>query len=239
MGLETRENHEVDYLYEAKNLSNKILEPWKMKYIRESNDKKYDIYTYKLTLWWNKWGIKSKFESQIWKWKEWTKLTSENWTELTKNSFEKWEVVYLRVPKTEKKTEKSNETQKELKEMTYEDLKNLSDEKIKELFNLIKDENRAEKATKKDKKWMYLTISGKKIYFKDLAFLTQQSWNYNYNWLFLHVTQYDWAEIPQAMVLWIKKWNNVEWIYIWEETKNKIYRWKLANDTYWPIPAKK
>jgi hypothetical protein len=41
------------------------------------------------------------------------------------------------------------------------------------------------------------------------------------------------------MVLWIKKWNNVEWIYIWEETKNKIYRWKLANDTYWPIPAKK
>ena len=73
MGLETRENHEVDYLYEAKNLSNKILEPWKMKYIRESNDKKYDIYTYKLTLWWNKWGIKSKFESQIWKWKEWTR----------------------------------------------------------------------------------------------------------------------------------------------------------------------
>ena len=36
--------------------------------------------------------------------------------------------------------------------MTYEDLKNLPDEKIKELFNLIKDENRTEKATKKDKK---------------------------------------------------------------------------------------
>lgn len=235
MGIEARENHEVDYFYEAKNLSNKILEPWKMKYVRESNDKKFDVYVYKLSVWGNKLWIRNKFEKQIWKWKEWTKITSENWTELTKNAFKEWEVVYLKVPKAVK----NNETQKELPEMDYEDLKKLPDEKIKELFNLIKDENRTEKATKKDKKWMYLTVSGKKIYFKDLAFLTQQSWNYNYNWLFLHVTQYDWAEIPQAMVLWIKKWKNIEWIYIWEETGNKIYRWQLKSDTYWPIPAKK
>ena len=131
------------------------------------------------------------------------------------------------------------ETKNNEPELTYEEIKKFSDEDIKKLYRLIKNENEAFKASKVDKKWRYLKIKGKKIYYKDMAFMTQQSSNYNYDWVFLHVTQYEWAEIPQWMVLWIKKWRKMEWIYIWEETKDKIYKWALKNDTYWPIPAKK
>ena len=133
----------------------------------------------------------------------------------------------------------SKENKNDIPELTYDEVKKFSENDIKALYKLVKNENELFKASKEDKKWRYLKYKGKKIYLKDMAFMNPQSWNYKYNGLFLHITQYDWAEIQQWMVIGTKKWNKIEWIYIWEETKDKVYKWELKFDTYWPIPAKK
>ena len=70
MSIEAKNNYEEDFKYEYNKIQNDVLKPGTVKYLRESNDKKYKIYAYKLSLWGNKWGIKNKFEQQIWKWKE-------------------------------------------------------------------------------------------------------------------------------------------------------------------------
>ena len=75
-------------------------EPWKVIYLRESNDGNYSIYKYILASesWGNKWWIRKKFESQIGAWVEWTQFTDANGNELEQDWFKKWETVYLRVP---------------------------------------------------------------------------------------------------------------------------------------------
>lgn len=105
MSLEALENQNDALFQELANiqkqiptLKEEISKPWEMKYLRESSDKQYKIYRYELLEWWNKWWIKNKYIKQIWTWVEWTQFTDANWNELDKNRFEKWEVVYLRVP---------------------------------------------------------------------------------------------------------------------------------------------
>ena len=112
MGIEAHKNFEADLLYDLNEIQNEVLKPGKITYIRESNDKKYDIYAYKLQLWWNRGWIRKKFEQQIWAWKEWTKFAYEDWSITEKTSFKAWEIIYLRVPKV---TVKANED-KEQKE---------------------------------------------------------------------------------------------------------------------------
>ena len=231
MSIEALNNEEFDFKRESRELQNEVLKPWKVTYLRESNDKKYDVYAYKLSLWGTRGWVKNKYIAQIGEWKEWTQFADDYGKPIDKKSFKAWEIVYLRVPKWKEKVNNNPE-------FTENDLKNLSDKEIKDFYALLKNEAKARKAAKKDAKWTYQLLWGKKLYYKDMAFMTQQSSVYNYNWLFLHVTQYDSAEIPQAIVIWSKKWRNIEWIYIWEETNDKIYRGKLKNDTYWPIPSK-
>lgn len=83
-------------------LKSEVDQPWQMKFLRESNNKKYDIYGYKLVQWWTKWWIKNKYIEQIWPWVEWTQFTDAGWNEIKKDKFVAWEIVYLRVPKKEK-----------------------------------------------------------------------------------------------------------------------------------------
>ena len=87
-------------------LKNQIDKPWQVNYIKESKDKKYDIYSYKLVQWWTRWWVKNKYEQQIWKWIEWTQFTDVNWNEIKKERFDAWETIYLRVPKTKTNKEK-------------------------------------------------------------------------------------------------------------------------------------
>lgn len=89
-------------------LKSQVDKPWQVKFLRESKDKKYDIYGYKLVQWGTKWWIKNKYITQVWPWIEWTQFTDANWNEIKKDRFVANEVVYLRVPK--------NETVKEKKE---------------------------------------------------------------------------------------------------------------------------
>lgn len=80
-------------------LKSQVDQPWKIMYLRESTDQKYKIYGYKLALWGTKWWIKDKFIAQFWHWVEWTQFVDANWKELKADRFNKWEIVYLRVPK--------------------------------------------------------------------------------------------------------------------------------------------
>ena len=73
--------------------------PWQVIYLRESNDKKYDIFKYEVATWGTKWWIKNKYIQQIGNWIEWTQFTDINWYEIKKDIFNAWEIVYLRVPK--------------------------------------------------------------------------------------------------------------------------------------------
>ncbi len=88
-------------------LKSEIDKPWQVKYLKESKDKKYNIYGYKLVQWGTKWWIKNQYIKQIWTRIEWTKFTDANGNEIKKDKFIAWEIVFLRVPKKEK-----NESQK-------------------------------------------------------------------------------------------------------------------------------
>lgn len=101
---ETNERLIQKELMELKNqIDNK---PWQVKFLRESSDKKYNIYSYTLVQGGTKWWIKKKYTEQIWAWVEWTQFTDANWKELTKDKFNAWEVVYLRVPKNKENINK-------------------------------------------------------------------------------------------------------------------------------------
>lgn len=109
---ETNENLIQKKLMELKDqIDNK---PWQVKFLRESSDKKYNIYSYTLVQWGTKWWIKKKYTEQIWAWVEWTQFTNANWKELTKDKFNAWEVVYLRVPKN-----KESNNQAEIKKTPW------------------------------------------------------------------------------------------------------------------------
>lgn len=75
------------------------VDSWKLKYLRESTDWQYNVYKYVVATWGNKWWIKNQYESQIGPWVEWTQFTDVNWNELKQDWFNKWDTVYLRVPK--------------------------------------------------------------------------------------------------------------------------------------------
>ena len=90
-------------------------ERWKVKYLRESNDKRYDIYAYRVDKWWNKWWIIKKYIDQIWPRVEWTQLSNADWYKIKKDRYNAWEIVYLRVPKN-----KTNNEQKENEEDSWQ-----------------------------------------------------------------------------------------------------------------------
>ena len=83
-------------------LESDVAKPWKVVYLRETADKKYKIYRYKLVAWWTKWWIKDKYVSQIWPWVEWTQFVDSVWNVLNKDRFWAWEIVYIKVPKEKK-----------------------------------------------------------------------------------------------------------------------------------------
>ena len=103
MTVEILDNQQEDLIQESlaelKEQSDIIA--WQVKYIKESKDKKYNIYAYKLVQGGTKWGIKNKYVNQIWARIEWTQFTDAWWREITKDRFNAWEIVYLRVPKKE------------------------------------------------------------------------------------------------------------------------------------------
>jgi len=72
--------------------------PWKFTRVRTSDT--HYIYRYEP---WNggnnRLWIKNDYISQVWSRVEWTKITDAKWTEIKKDSFTVWEIVYLKVPK--------------------------------------------------------------------------------------------------------------------------------------------
>lgn len=242
MSVETLNNSNEDLLEESLHeLRNQIDKPWQVKYLRESNDGKYKIYSYKLIQWWNKGWIKNKYEQQIWKWKEWTQFSDEFWNIINKTTFKAWEIIYLRVPK-------NKENYDNLKEMSSEEVMKLSNKDIEELYKHFKWEKRSSRfSVGTDKKWWFLRIDNKKLYHKEVP-VGELKW---YNWPFFHFTQYDSASMPQSIEIWVKKWNNIEWFYIWEEIftwnvrdntlktlvqEGQVYKWKLKNWGFWLEP---
>ena len=97
------ENYISNNLFELKK---ELDQPGKVKYLRESSDWNYSIYSYKLAYGWTKWWIKNKFIEQVWPWVDGTQFSDANWRELSKDRFNVWEIVYLRVPK--QNTQKEN-----------------------------------------------------------------------------------------------------------------------------------
>ncbi len=74
-------------------------------YLNKSKNKDYDVYRYKLYTP----GIKLSKQAvikyledemckQFWWYPEWCQFTDANWKEITKNWFENWDYVYLRIP---------------------------------------------------------------------------------------------------------------------------------------------
>ena len=202
--------------------------PWIVNYLKESKDRKYNIYSYKLVQWWTKWWIKNKYEAQIWPRDEWTQFTDVNWNELKKERFEAWEVVYLRVPK------KWKETSNSISEMTLEEIMKISDKEIKKLFENIQDDfyiwyynstSKTEPKIKKgkDNKWYYIILNSKKVYNlnsnidkKDVAKLGLP---------FISIT---WEDFALATISIAKKvWNKYMWVSYNGKDYDKVYRWEL------------
>ena len=205
MSIEAKNNYEEDFKYEYNKIQNDVLKPGTVKYLRESNDKKYKIYAYKLSLWGNKWGIKNKFEQQIWKWKEWTQFADADWNIIEKSSFKAWEIVYLRVPnKKEATNDKAKEfNEEEIMKFTRKDISS---------FNLI-DWN-----YQKDNKWEYILFKGKKLYtpnYNDPS--KDKDWAYVMSFC---SSEHMWYSF------YVKKWNEYRWVYVsW--TDNYFYKWTL------------
>lgn len=109
MSIETLKNQNENSIQESlMELKEDINNPWHVTYLRESNDWKYNIYSYELVQWGNKWWIKNKYINQIWPWVEWTLFTDAWWREINKNRFNAWEIVYLKVPKNKNQNESRN-----------------------------------------------------------------------------------------------------------------------------------
>lgn len=224
LNKEVKEQKRDSFWEDLMELKNEIGEPkpWKVTYLRESTDKKYDIYSYKLIHWWNKWWIKNKYISQIWPWVQWTQFTDAQWHEITKDKFDAWEVVYLRVPK------KSRETIDPIPEITFDEILNLTDREIWKIcdnhgWSIFGSKSPADG---RDKKWEYFIVKGKKLYCWDAK-------NGGPNWVYVY---YDWWSEEKMYAFFRKTWNNYSWIYydsaIWSD---KIYRWNLKKDNYWCI----
>jgi len=250
MSVETLNNPNEDLFQEnLYELKNQIDKPWQVKYLRESNDGKYKIYSYKLVQWWNRGGIKNKYEQQIWKWIEWTQFSDEFWNIIDKTTFKAWEIIYLRVPK-------NKENYDNLKEMSSEEVMKLSNKDIEELYNHFQRKKRSSRfSLGTDEKWWFLRIDNKKLYHKEYQICDPESdelkW---YNWPFFHFIQYDSASMPQAIEIWIKKWNNIEWFYIWEAVYSwnyinnnikllieewQVYKWRLNEWDFWLVQETK
>lgn len=71
--------------------------PWIVQYLKK--DDRYTFYSYRLINWWTRWWIREKYEAQIWKRKDGTEFVDENWEEIKKDRFERWELVYLKTPR--------------------------------------------------------------------------------------------------------------------------------------------
>ena len=109
MSIETLKDQNENSIQESlMELKEDINNPWHVTYLRESNDWKYNIYSYELVQWGNKWWIKNKYINQIWPWVEWTLFTDAWWREINKNRFNAWEIVYLKVPKNKNQNESRN-----------------------------------------------------------------------------------------------------------------------------------
>lgn len=191
-----------------KELEKWIIEPWKIQYVWESNDKKYKIYAYKAPLLWNKRWIKDKYIKQIWPRVEWTQITDVNWNEIKKNTFKAWEIVYLRVPK---------EYIDPTPEMKLEEIMNLKDEEVIKIVEKC-ELYREHEFKYSDKNWLYTIINGKKIYLCDNSHLPKRNWTYiRFNF------QRTWI-----LSLFTKEWNKYRWIN-WQEwtraEERHIDRW--------------
>lgn len=130
----TEQNDNLLQEYEAivkerMELADEIITAWKVTYLKDKSDQKYEVYAYKLLQWGNRWWIKNKYINQIWAWVEWTKFTDEWWREISKDRFNEWEIVYLRVPKQDKQ---SNSRETNNNAGTVEFVKNYKDTENKD-----------------------------------------------------------------------------------------------------------
>ena len=95
---------------------------WKVEYLNESKDKKYKIYSYIIETWWFPAWVKAQAVKQLnLEMSNWIEITDKNWVIYDNlKKFEKWEKVYIRVPKDAKVKEETKVNTQETKVDTQE-----------------------------------------------------------------------------------------------------------------------
>lgn len=234
MTLESKDNYEEDLKYELKEIWNEVLKPWRMTKIGESKSKNYDIYAYKMTKTTSRKEIVGIFESQVKEFFRWTRLLNEKWEDNGNPRFERWEIIYLKVPK-------SNETI----ELWYDDIMELNDRDVNQIFQYFHSGDSFNvRGIKTDERWDYILLFGNaKIYINH--FLSEEE--KNRNGIFVNAGKYkrhkyDIFERPTCMSIWIKQWNKIKWLYVsldddakWTY-QHKVYRWNLKITREWILP---
>ena len=135
-------------------------EPWKLIYLRKSNDKMYDIFKYTLDHGDTKLWIKNRYRNEVGPWIEGTQFTDAIWNELQKDKFEKWDIVYLRVPDLRAFPEMTID---DIYNLTYDEIEkilagyNRNPESAGELYKIVDDRS-------SDNIWKCFIINGKKLY---------------------------------------------------------------------------
>ncbi len=236
MTVETLNNSNEDLISfqeDLANLKNEIDKPWEVKYLKESKDWKYKIYRYMLVKWGTKWWIKKKYIEQIWPWVEWTQFTDKHWKEIEKNNFEKWEVVYLRVPKNEKK-ENQNDNIDSTPDRTSDEIMKLP----KSILNELLDKYTLRKKYKSyhDKIWEYIILNRKKVY---IIYMHSGELSKSENFIIENKAFFrmEWADGSHINYVQIikKVWKEYLWVSKYEDDWQPVYRWKFirSRDEWW------
>jgi len=200
-------------------LKNQIDKPWQVEYIwnkKDNQNRNRKFYSYKFEQWWTKRWVSDKFESQLWKNTFYGTFCDKNGNPLKKERFAKWETIYYK----EANTDIIDPTP----EMTMDEIMKMSDNDIQKLFSYF-DGNvpwsslQYEYIEHKDKKWDYIIVNDKKIYWasndpkEDIPYFYFKAPESRTNLMYVAIA--------------IKRWNKLQWIYC---DGQKTYRWELEGD---------
>ncbi len=199
--------------------------PWKVEYIWNKKDKQnrnWKFYSYTFTQWGNIWWAMNKFDSQLWKNTRYERYCDMNWNKLKKEWFNKWETIYYKEPNTD--------IIDPTPEITIEEVMNLSNEKIMDLW-LRSYYCELTKINHEDKNWNYSILNGKKVY---LYFDPKKCKNGR---VYFFVEAHETAGNVYSISIFKKEWNKFRWIYydLW----GRVYRWNLKTNSYYEIIPEK
>ena len=199
--------------------------PWKVEYIWNKKDKEkrnWKFYSYTFSQWGTIWWVMNKFESQLWKDTRYERYCDMNWNKLKKEWFNKWETIYYKEPNTD--------IIDPTPEITIEEVMNLSNEKIMDLW-LRSNYCELTEINHEDKNWNYSILNGKKVY------LNLDPKKCKNGRVYFFVEAHETASNVYSISIFKKEWNKFRWIYydLW----GRVYRWNLKTNGYYEIIPEK